>query len=369
MRIGYLSTQRGFYGGEVHLRQLALGMRRRGHDVVCCVRPGSELLPRLRQAGLPTHRMRLVDWFDPLTLRRLRNWLRRERIELLHTHCPRDYYLAAAATVGLDIRCVGTRHQLRPLAEPWAKRPFLRRFAAMIAVSEAVRRSFLAARLMPDARVVTIHNGIDTSRRLPSRDGLRVRAGLDPMTLVIGFVGRLAPEKGLETLIEAAGRLKSAGRTPARLFIVGHDPRPHRDYAGHLRRLVSTSGLEECVHFFGYVEEAATAAADFDIHVVSSHAEPFGLVTLEGMALGHPVVATATGGTGEIIRDGEDGLLVPPADAVALADRLGRLLDDEPLRRRLGRRARQRVEEAFSEERMLNRVAGLYERVLTGRVP
>jgi glycosyltransferase involved in cell wall biosynthesis len=233
----------------------------------------------------------------------------------------------------------------------------------MIAVSEAVRRALLACRLMAPERIVTVLNGIDLTRSLPHRDGLRQSVGLDSRSAVVGFVGRLAPEKGLETLL-AATRLLVSGRWPQlRVFLVGDDPQGGA-YAGRLRRLVREYGLAQVVHFFGYVADAGRASADFDIHVVCSDAEPFGLVTLEGMAHCHPVVATASGGSPEIIRDGIDGYLVPPRDPGALARRLEKLLSRQDLCRRLGQRARQRVEKAFSLHRMLDGTEAVYRRVL-----
>jgi glycosyltransferase involved in cell wall biosynthesis len=368
MRIAYLSTQTAYYGGEVHLQQLATGMRRRGHYVGCVVRPASGLASRLTSAGVPVQTLPLVDWFEPSGCLRLRRWLQLQAIQILHTHTPRDYYLAAVASLGTPVCNIGTRHQLFPIGARWLKRPFLRRFAAMIAVSEAVRRCLLASRVIAPDKVVTIHNGIDITRSLPARDGLRRAVGLTATIPVIGFVGRLCPEKGIETVLVAARDLIAHGWPDLKLFIVGDDPAGGR-YARWLRRLVAAYDLQAAVHFFGYVEDAARACADFDVQVICSHAEPFGLVTLEGMAHRHPVVATTTGGSREIVRHGVDGFLVPPGDAVALAHHLRQLLDRPHLRRRLGENARQRVEDAFSLERMLVATEALYARVLDQKYP
>jgi glycosyltransferase involved in cell wall biosynthesis len=386
MRIAFLSTQTGFWGGEQHLLQLARGLAARGHDVACAVRPDSALAARLRAAGLAVRELPLVDWFEPRGALRLAAWLRRGRFEIVHAHCPRDYYLAAAAAAlaGVSaggamaarspaadaaVRCVGTRHLLRPIGAPALKRPFFARLSAMIAVSEAVRRAFLAAGVMDAARVVTVPNGVDTQRVVPERNGLRRRVGLGDDAPVIGYVGRLSPEKGVPTLLEAARRLRPVPGGGASVFVLGDDPRPGGAHGAELRRLAGAPGLAGRVHFFGWVEDAEAAAADFDVQVVCSRAEPFGLATLEGMARGRPVVATAAGGSPEIIRDGVDGLLVPPDDPEALARSLDRLLGDPALRRRLGEAARRRVAADFSLAAMLDRVEAVYERVLAGRPP
>lgn len=363
MNIAHLSTQTAYYGGEVYLVSLAAGMRARGHQVSCCVRPDSELATRLMALGIPTQVLPLVDWFDPRSVIRLRRWLRRTDVQILHSHSPRDYYLAAMASSRTRVVNVGTRHHLQPLRYRYLKRPFLKRFATMIAVSHAVARSLHTSGIIDPDRIVTIHNGIDVLRELPRRDGLRRQIDLDATTPVIGYVGRLCPDKGVETLLRAVRLLLDADLNGLHVFVVGEDLCRGR-YRRELERMTHDLDLARSVHFFGYVDDAARAAADFDVQVVCSRAEPFGLVTLEAMAQCHPVVATAAGGSLEIVRDGIDGFLVPAGDAPLLAERLQRLLANPELRRRLGARGRARVEEHFSLARMLDRTENVYRATL-----
>ncbi|MFO7655360.1 MAG: glycosyltransferase family 4 protein [Candidatus Krumholzibacteriia bacterium] len=362
MRIAYLSTQRAYYGGEVHLCQLAAGMQARGHAVRCVVRPDSLLLARLRQAGVPVTPLPVVDWYEPVGVLRLRRWLRDGGCDVLHTHTPRDHYVAAVATLGLDVRNVGTRHQLLPIARSGLKRPWLGRLDAMVAVSEAVRQGIVRSGALPPDRVVTIHNGVDVRRQLPARNGLRRSLGLPALAPVVGYVGRLSPDKGVETLLEAARRLVDDSWPHLKVFIVGDDPRGR--HGEHLCRRSRELGLQDAVHFFGYVHDAARACADFDVQVVTSTAEPFGLVTLEAMAHRHPVVATDAGGSREILRDGRDGYLVPPHRADLLAARLDLLLREPALRRSLGDEARRRVESRFGLDQMIAATESLYRQVV-----
>ncbi len=367
LRIAHLSTQRAHYGGEVHLRRLAAGMRERGHLVACAVRPDSQLARRLPADGVPVSPLPLVDWFEPRGMALLRAWLRRERFDVLHAHTPRDYYVAAVATLGLPTACIATRHLLQPIAWAGPKRPLLRRMRVVVAVSDAVRRALLACGAFAPDRIVTIPNGIDTGRSLPSRDGLRRGLGLGGEEPVVGLVGRLAPDKGVDVLIDAVALLRP--RWPRlRTFILGDDP-AGGGYLEALRRRAVARGLEGTVHFFGYVDDADLACADFDIQVVGSRAEPFGLATLEGMAHAHPVVATDAGGSREILRHGVDGFLVPPGDAAALARQLDRLLADPDLRRRIGAEARRRVESRFPLARVLDRTEAVYRDAAAGRPP
>lgn len=356
MRICQLSTRRDFYGGEVCLANLALGLRRRGHETTCVVRPDACLARELTARGLPVRELPLCDWFEPFSIARLAAWLRRERIDVLHAHNPRDWFIAATATIGTGTVCVGSRHLLRPVAHVALKRSFLQRLGALIAVSDAVRAS--AAGLVAPERLVTVPNGIETGGLGGAGPALRLELGLGSRQPVVGCVARLSPEKGLGDLLEAAALLR--GRWPQLAVVLVGDAPAGSGHADDLRRRAASLGLDGRVHFCGYRPGAADLCAAFDIHVTCSLAEPCGLATLEAMASGRPVVATASGGSPELVDDGVEGFLVPPGDPVRLAARLDCLLDSEGLRREMGRRGRARVERDFGLDLMAERTEAVY---------
>lgn len=366
VRIAYLSTMAGYYGGEMHLASLAAGMAARGHEVLCVVRPGSRLAERLPLLGLPVRALPLSQWCDPWTLGSLSGLLRRQETQILHSHVPRDYYTATAATVGSAVVNVATRHQLHPIGAPLLKRPFLSRLAVMIAVSAAVARGLAANRCLNPDRIVVVPNGIVPQIRegseSPVTGPLRLACGAVAGDPVVGFVGRLCPTKGVETLLTAAALLR-ADRPRLKVCIIGEDAGRGR-YLARLQRLTADLGLQGVVHFLGYRADAPTAAREFDVQVVPSLAEPFGLVTLEAMNQGRPVVATLAGGSPEIVRDGVEGFLTRPRDAGQLARRLDVLLDSPGLGREMGRRGRLRVATDFSLELMLDRTEAVYLRAL-----
>lgn len=362
MHIGLLSSQRDYYGGEVHLYDLAIGLCARGHRVTCLVRPDSRLAARLSAADVPVRGLPLVDWYEPVGMLALRRCLDELRVDVLHTHNPRDYYIGAAATLGTEIHNVGTRHQLRPITWSKIKRPFLRRFSAMIAVSEAVHEGLLASGL-PAHRLVTVPNGIRLPVRGVSQEALRQELGLSFRNgPLIGSVGRLCPSKGQDCLLWAASLLR--GRWPDLQVVLIGGANGNLRFERELRCLAR--GLRLPVHFCGYRDEAARLVAAFDVAVVPSRAEPFGLVTLEALARGVPLVATRTGGTREIVHDGRDGLLVPPGDPEALASALDRLLEDRDLRERCARAGLQRVASRFAHDRQVSLTERVYDSVLCG---
>ena len=361
MRIAHLSTMGGFYGGEVCIVNLAAGLAARGHRVLCVTRPDARLADRAAAAGVEVVTLPLVDWFEPRGVLLLRRLLAARGVEILPTHVPRDHFVAAVATAGLPVRNVGTRHLVRPIAAVPFKRPFFRRFAAFIAVSDAVRRGLEAVSVVPAERLVTVPNGVPFPGP-PPRDDLRRRAGVEPGAPVVGCVGRLCPTKGLEVLLTAAARLRRR-RPDLRVLLVGGDGSDRR-YAAGLRRRITDLGLDETVRLLGYVPDAGRYCGEFDVQVVPSWAEAFGLVTVEAMVRGRPVVVTDSGGSPEIVRHGREGFLVPPGDAAALAGRLEQLLASPQLRQAMGENGRERVRRRFTLDRMVEATEAVYAGVL-----
>lgn len=361
-----LSTVNGYYGGEVHFLGLAEGLRSRGHEILCLVRRDGELQSRLLAREFEVHALPRFHWFDPIRIGQLNRLLRQRQIELLHTHLPRDYYIAAAATLGSKVTNIGTRHQIFPIKAPLFKRPFFGRFSAMIAVSEAVRSGLMNSGVLAAGRVITVHNGVSQVAENPGvrqvTGPFRQACGADADTPFIGFVGRLCPTKGLETLIQAVGLLVEDW-PDLKLCVIGAQE-GHDEYLAQLQALIDQLGLASTVRFLGYRTDAWTAAREFQVQVIASQAEPFGLVTLEAMAQGCPVVVTDSGGSPEIVRDGVEGFLVRPGDVRQLARRLDVLLDSASLCREMGRKGRLRVEQDFSLELMLDRTEAVYRRAL-----
>jgi D-inositol-3-phosphate glycosyltransferase len=189
------------------------------------------------------------------------------------------------------------------------------------------------------ARIAVIPCGVDTELFAPGDQAAARRAlGLDDRPRLL-YVGRLAPIKGLETLLDGMGRLRAAG-SRAHLCIVGGDAdEPLDGHEGELRARLRRLDLHDTVTFVGAQPQERLRAwyVAADAIVLPSYYESFGMVALEAMACGSPVVASRVGGLQTTVRDGVTGLLTPDHDAAALADTLARLLDDADLRWRLGR--------------------------------
>ncbi|MFM8319920.1 MAG: glycosyltransferase, partial [Chloroflexota bacterium] len=219
-------------------------------------------------------------------------------------------------------------------------------------------------------KVAIIPPGVDTSHFYPiSPDEAKEVIGVPPCDQMLLFVGRIEPLKGIDTLIQALGRMRQQ-EVHVCLAVIGGDPdnSPEAQSAemARLKAMREAAGLTDLVTFLGkrgqdtlpYYYSAAEAV------VVPSHYESFGMVALEAMACGTPVVASQVGGLAFLVQDGVTGFTVPVDEPQALADRLSLLLNDYPLRQRLGEQALT-VAQQYAWENIAARIVALYGQALT----
>ncbi|MBW4695774.1 MAG: glycosyltransferase family 1 protein [Lyngbya sp. HA4199-MV5] len=196
----------------------------------------------------------------------------------------------------------------------------------------------------------------------------RQALGISPDEKVVLYVGRFDPRKGIETLVRAIHRCEARTTEKVRLIIGGGSRPGHSDgdERDRIESIVADLGLADITHFPGRLsqEELPTYYAAADVSVVPSHYEPFGLVTIEAMACGTPVVGSDVGGLQFTVVPEETGLLAPPKDDAAFATAIDRLLLNPDWRNQLGQAARKRVEATFSWDGVATQLGQLYETLL-----
>lgn len=346
-------------GMEIVVARMVRRLVHRGVEVaVTCTESAGPVADDLRASGVevavvPAPGLRSNVWAPELEAH-----LRRRAPDVVHVHSGVWLKAARAARRAGVPGLVHTAHGLldrEPVYAPWLKRRAAAVTDRIVVVSPPLRDHFVKRVGIPAHRVEVIENGVDTDVFRPKpRDGaLRFAWGLGPDDLVIGIVARFAPVKNHALLIGAFGTLAEAIPT-ARLVLVGDGP-----LRSELEAQVDAAGLESRVVFAGLHKEVDRVYRAFDLFVLPSLAEGTSMSILEAMATGLCVVATDVGGNTTLLSDGH-GLLVPSGDPVLLSQALERAAGDPDFRRRVGVRARRRVEERFSESTMVDRYLDLY---------
>jgi glycogen synthase len=224
-------------------------------------------------------------------------------------------------------------------------------FDRVLCVSRAILADLARNTDIPRDRMRVVYNGIDTARFSPPVARRNSRRKSDLRML---YAGSLIWHKGVHTAVAAMATLKQQNQLNGlSLTIVGSG---HPDYEAQLRQMVESGGLETAVAFRGRVlrDEMPALLHEFDVLIFpSTWEEPLARMTQEAMAAGLVVIGTLTGGTGEILVEGETGLTFPPEDATKLAAQMRRLRDEPELVQQLSQTARQRVKEQFDISRMI----------------
>ncbi len=303
----------------------------------------------------------------------LAGYIKRNEIDIVHgLHKARD----AVPTVTLA-RLTGAKSVLhmhskydRKLSGPmsvWA----LKHADAVIGVSRWVANSAVEGGCSP-SRVHYALNGLDMTTWGVPTDGTGVREefGIAQDAPLLVSVSRLYAFKGHDLLLQALAAVKQ--RAPGvRLLVVGGDDPSYTlrglSYMAELKAQANNLGLSDHVVFTGERSDVKRIMAASDVYTMPSPEEGFGMVFVEAMAMGLPVVALNSTGTPEVVEHGKSGLLAEPGNAQQLADHITTLIADPAMRRGMGQYGRQAVEQRFTATRMADDVAAIYERVL-GRV-
>ena len=272
----------------------------------------------------------------------------------------------ASRSVGLPVVC---HCRSFATATPADNRWLLPGVDGMIFISQAIAEAHLAA--MPPLRhYAVIPNAVDLSNYAGPVDRAAVRAslGVPADALLLVMAGRISPWKGQHIFVEALARVRETHPAVYGVIVGLAEEADGPGYAGRVQAQAEALGLGQHLHMAGFRADIPQVlrAADVVVHC-SVKPEPFGRVIIEGMAAGRPVVASALGGTVEIIADGVDGLLTPAGDPAALAAALRRLLADPEERERLGQTGRSTVARRYQVDAHVRAVRTFYERVLAAR--
>ena len=382
LRILHVITSLARGGAQAHLLTLMRGQKRRGHEVELAylkdpvmTREFADVVPLPLQTHLGI--AELGERAYAAILGRLWGLVSAARPDVLHTHLLKaDAYGAVAGRFGGARATISSKHndeaplRRRPVAllHGWLSRLDDR----VIVLSDHVGRYVTTVGRVPAHKVRRVYYGIDLNRPIALAHsavrGIRRELDLPPEGPFLLCVGRLDPQKGHLTLLDSMARILQ--REPdARLVLVGGAQQAEPDYVAALRTRAVAGDLVGKVVFAGERTDVPRLMAACDVFVLASEWEGFGLVLVEAMAAGKPVVATRVSGIPEVVLDRETGILVPSRNPEALATAVLKLLADPAEQRRLGTNGYHRVHTYFTADRMVDETIAIYREALAGRHP
>ena len=353
----HTESSTGYGGQEIRTLAEVQWLLRHGWGALIACQPESPLFAEAKASEIPVEPFRMRRATDVGALLRLRRLIRDRGVSLVHTHSSVDSWIAGIAAKSLGRPVVRTRHVSIPIRR---RRALVYRLADRIITSgESVRSIVIAAGIAPE-RVVTISAGVDGDRFHPGVSGRSVRRelGLGEVP-VVGLVANVRGSKGHNVFLDAAGTVL-ASRPDARFLIVG-------DGVGfeEVSRRVRQMGLDTSVRLTGFRRDVPEVMAALDVLVLPSiRSEAISQVIPQALAVGTPVVASTVGGSPELIRDGENGRLVPPGDSRALADAILSLLRDPERARAMARAGQTMVRERYTIDATMARTTAVYRELV-----
>jgi glycosyltransferase involved in cell wall biosynthesis len=347
----------GWGGQEIRILAEASAFAKRGFRVLIACQPGSQLGIEAQHRGLSIRPLAMPRAFDLWACWRLRRLMRREGVDLVHTHSSIDAWLAGFAAKSLHLPVVRSRHVSIVVKR---RRNFVYNALCdrIISSGEAIRQVLITAGVDPD-KIVPIPAGVDVTQFHPAVLPAAVRQEFGINAPVIGTVAMFRHSKGHHVLLQAVPEILRS--EPRAVFLwVG-------DGVGRssLQQDITTAGLQESVHLTGFREDVAGCLAAMDIVVLPSiKSDGVPQVVLQALAMHKPVVASAVGGIPEVIYHQRTGVLVPPNDPQALAEAVVQVLHNPQSAADWARAGGQLIDAHYALEHMIDRTAAVYTAVL-----
>jgi glycosyltransferase involved in cell wall biosynthesis len=369
VKILQLISSGGYYGAENVVVSLAESLERNNCRSVIGVfhndpQDNEELICQAEKRGLTVQRFVCRGRWDWQTVRAIREKVKNLNIDLLHTHGYKADIYGLLAARGLRLPLISTCHLWTHDTAAVRFYEFLdslllRRFDAVVAVSDTIAESLRNSGIR-QSKIRVIDNGIDLSSFSRTCERLAEKND-NGQKLVVGTVGRLVPQKGLEYFLRAA-REVLLDFSDVTFVVIGSGPDREK-----LEQITRDLAIEQNVLFTGHCTDMPGAYASMDVFVLASIDEGMPMAILEALASKKPVVATSVGAVPRLIIQGKTGFLVAPRDVQALKLAILRLLKDASLRSQLGNAGESLVKRSHSRDTMARNYLQLYEQTTSGR--
>ncbi len=363
MRVLHIDSGKFWRGSQKEIWLLSREQRHgRGMDCWVVGRPHAPLLRRCQDSAIPTVGVTVRLEVDPIAFAHYLRLFARLRPSVVNLHCSRAHLPAGLAAKLSGVPLVLLWRWLdNPIRNVWQRWKYRQGYDAVVTVSQRVAQ-VLQEGGVPADRIHLVPIAIDPKEHaLYERADTKAKLGIPEDGLpVIGTVGFLVPRKGMDTLLHAFHKISR--HLPAFLVIIGDGPERAK-----LERLAAQLGISPMTKFVGYRMDATALMAGLDVFVVPSFRDAAPIVLLEAGLAGLPIVAAKAGGIPEYLRDGETGLLFPPGDAEALAEKLATLLKDREFAHQLARQHQTFVLSHCTVDHLASKVDALYRQLGNGK--
>ena len=344
------------WGGlEMQALKECVELRKNSHKVILICYPNSRLELEARSQNIPTIPIVLPDFPELMRILKVRSILTGYEIDIAHAQLSKDLWTLVPA-VKLSRKPVPIILTKRVGSYIAKKDPFHRwiykNIDRAIAISTVIKRNLLETCPLPEDKLEVLHDGVDIdvfSAENISGEAIRSEFKIQSDDVLLGMVGRFSPGKGHEDLLQSIAILRK--KYPrVRALIVGEASFGEHAYEANIHKQAKELDLDGLVTFAGYRTDIPAFMASFDIFVFPSHAEAFGDVVIEAMAMGKPVVSTNCDGVLDIVLDGQTGLQIPAHSPLALSNAIGSLIEDETARKTLGMAGLIRARDYFTTQ-------------------
>lgn len=358
MKIFHMISNKTWGGGEQTVLDLSRRQLADGIDVELFCLPSKSIQERFHELNVPIYTLPLRGVIDFWSAWQMAKILKNSDACAVHAHNFKEAFTAAYArrlSGRKDLRVVMCRNLTRKGKNTFPYRWLYSQLDCIVFDSKLAMDTFLSTDPAIDHnKLSVIFNGVVVPDKVVAQD-VRSEFGIARDEVVVMYHGRLDPEKGIDVLIEAVAILRDKA---LRLILVG---RGSEEYTAHVKSLIAEKHLEDKVVLAGFRNPVLPYVAACDIGVLPSIVpEGCSLAAQEHMSQGHPIVATDNGGQREYIENGKNGFLVKPGDAQSLANAISRLVDDESLRRLMGRQAKADFDDHLSYEHFYRKIKEIY---------
>jgi glycosyltransferase involved in cell wall biosynthesis len=361
--VAQICFSKAWGGLEMSSVKMTRLFREAGYNSIGICQPRCHIHKGMQAADLKCLTTPMRDYFSPSASLKLSGWIRKHKIEAIYLHMLRDLWIVYPALLNHpEVKLFGfARMFLRNIEKKdFLHRMLYSRMDKLIALSRSQQGHLLHCLPVPENKYIVIPNGVDTERFQPRPPDsfLRQLWGCKPDDKVVGFIGRLDPQKGCLEFVEAAG-IVSKKFSNVRFVMVGAETIGDSPFANQVHRRISDLGLQSKIAMTPFQKEVDKVMNSLDIFTMPSYEENFANVLLEGLASGKVCIGTNAGGTPEMLTFGESGLLVEPKSSRSLAESIERVLADPSLGKLLEQKARQKALGEYDMQKVFRRIESL----------